>query len=78
MIFSGSNISVQQKVAELVTLPSEGGGDVLVDEETKGSTKSSADNCKTAGDVASKDSILLVLCMHQSTEASFCQVVIRM
>ena len=53
VFFSGSNISVQQKVAELVTPPSEGNSDGLAVEGAKGSAKSS-DDCKTAGDVASE------------------------
>ena len=53
MTFSGSNILVQQKVAKLVTSPSEGNGNGRLDEKTKDSTKC-LDDCKTAGDETSK------------------------
>ena len=62
MIFSGSNLSVAEPVP-----PSIGDSDGLVVEETKGSAKSSED-CKTAGDVASKNSCTPFGSIHQSTE----------
>ena len=51
---SGSNISVQQNIAEPVKPLSKGDSDGLVVEEAKGSAKSS-DDCKAPGNVASKD-----------------------
>ena len=64
MVFSGSNISVQQKVAELVTPPSEGDSDGLA---VEGSARYS-DDWKTAGDVVGKDSSTPSGSIHQSTE----------